>query len=64
VLITQFKAWQRKNEESDDVIKVNDHGPDAILAGIAPIAAAHRDYMEAALAQAKRSRAQREADSV
>lgn len=45
-LIRQLKVWERKNEESDEAVKVDDHGPDALLAGIAPVAKRYRAYVE------------------
>lgn len=53
-LVMQLKAWRRKDEESEDAIKEDDHGPDAIVAGVAPIARAHRAYIEAMINKAKK----------
>jgi hypothetical protein len=52
-LIRQLKGWERKDEETDDAVKADDHGPDALLAGIAPIAKAHRAYVQKLLDKAK-----------
>lgn len=52
-LIGQLRRWERKDEESDDVVKFDDHGPDAVVAGVAPTAAAHRAYIQAMIQQAK-----------
>lgn len=56
LLIQQLKSWRRKYDETDEqdkTDKVNDHGCDALLAGVAPTAAAHRKYIEAMVQQAK-----------
>lgn len=47
-LLRQLPRWERKSEELDEVDKKkgDDHGPDAILAGIAPIAQAHRKTVD------------------
>lgn len=45
-LIRQLKGWQRKNSETEDAIKEDDHGPDAVLSGIAFRASQHRAYLE------------------
>jgi hypothetical protein len=55
-LIRQLRGWQRKNEESEDIIKEDDHGPDAVVAGVAPVAAANRAFVEAAIQHAKEKR--------
>lgn len=60
-LIRQLRGWKRKDAESEDVEKVDDHGPDAVVAGVAPTAAAHRAYIEAALQKAKESKKVKEA---
>lgn len=52
-LIQQLRAWQRKDDESEDVEKIDDHGPDAVVAGVAPVAREHRAYIEAMIQQAK-----------
>lgn len=52
-LISQLHSWKRKSEESEDVEKVNDHGCDALIAGIAPIAFEHRAYIEDMIQKAK-----------
>lgn len=52
VLIEQLFQWQRKDAESDQAVKVNDHGPDALTAGAAPIAARHRSRINATLQEA------------
>lgn len=54
-LIRQLRGWRRKKDESEDVDKdYEDHGPDAVISGVAPTAAAHRAYIEAMVEQAKR----------
>jgi hypothetical protein len=45
-LIRQLRYWQRKDDESDEALKEDDHGPDATVAGIALTARANRDYIE------------------
>lgn len=45
VLIGQLYQWERKSAESDQAVKYNDHGPDAVVAGVAPIARRHRARM-------------------
>lgn len=54
-LIRQLKGWRRKADDTEDVDKKagDDHGPDAIVAAVAPVAAAHRGYIEAMKEQAK-----------
>jgi hypothetical protein len=47
-LIYQLKGWRRKGPETSDVIKEDDHGPDAVVAGIAPIAKRYREFIEEA----------------
>lgn len=56
VLIRQLRSWQRKNPNSDDADKIDDHGPDAIVAGIAFRAAQHRAYIEELKQKAKEGR--------
>lgn len=51
-LIRQLRAWQRKDEESDDAVKTDDHGPDALVAGVAPTARANRQFIEDAIREA------------
>ena len=51
-LIGQLLQWQRKDAETDQAVKVNDHGPDAVIAGSAPIAARHRSRINASLQEA------------
>jgi hypothetical protein len=48
-LIRQLKWWQRKNEETDEAVKEDDHGPDALIACTALIARRYRDYIEQTL---------------
>lgn len=55
-LIHQLRGWARKDEESEDVDKHDDHGPDAIVAAVAPTAAANRAYIEAMIQKAKEKR--------
>jgi hypothetical protein len=50
-LIWQLKEWKFKripgtDTISDEVVKENDHGPDAVIAGIAHIAVKHQAYIE------------------
>lgn len=58
-LLRQLRSWKLKtnrlNEEEalEEAEKVDDHGPDAVLAGIAPIAARNRAYIDALIARAK-----------
>jgi Terminase large subunit, T4likevirus-type, N-terminal len=57
-LIRQLRGWQFKpsklaEESTDDIEKADDHGPDAILAGIAPLAVKHRAWVEQLMAKAK-----------
>jgi hypothetical protein len=53
-LIRQLRSWERKGPESDDVIKEDDHGPDALTAGLAKIAERHLDAMIELIEQAKK----------
>lgn len=48
-LIRQLRRWERKDEESDDAVKEDDHGPDATVAGMALIARKHREYIDKAI---------------
>jgi hypothetical protein len=53
-LIWQLKDWKFKkiagtDTVSNETIKENDHGPDAVVAGTAHIAARHRAYIEEAI---------------
>jgi hypothetical protein len=52
----QIYEWERKNEETDEAVKENDHGPDASVAGIAPIAKRHRERVAESVRQAKEQR--------
>lgn len=56
-LIRQLKIWQRKSEEIEDTLegtkKVDDHGPDALVAGVAPIAQVHREAVKKEYEKAK-----------
>lgn len=52
-LIQQLRSWKRKNDETEDTDKIDDHGCDALIAGIAPTAAANRKYVEAMIEKAK-----------
>jgi hypothetical protein len=45
-LIRQLRRWERKDDESDDAVKEDDHGPDALVAGVALIAMTHREQIE------------------
>jgi hypothetical protein len=51
-LIEQLLQWQRKDAESDQAVKTNDHGPDSIIAGVAPIARRHRSRIDAVAQEA------------
>ena len=51
-LIRQLKRWQRKDEESDEAVKEDDHGPDALVAGVALTARRNRQYIEKKLLDA------------
>ena len=44
-LIRQLKIWERKDAESEDAVKEDDHGPDALVAGVVPIAERHSDMV-------------------
>lgn len=57
-LIRQLKAWQRKDEESDEAVKKDDHGPDALVAGAAKIGREYRMYVEEELAEVMRNEVQ------
>jgi hypothetical protein len=35
-LVGQLEALQFKDDDSEDVVKLDDHGPDALIAGVAP----------------------------
>lgn len=55
-LLRQLRTWKFKGEEEEareDVEKFDDHGPDAIVAGITPIAVEHRTYVQALINRAK-----------
>lgn len=54
-LIRQLKRWQRKDEESEQAVKLDDHGPDALIAGIAPTAHRHRLAVEKMKAESYKS---------
>lgn len=45
-LIRQLRRWERKDDESDEAVKEDDHGPDSVVAGIALVARKHRDYID------------------
>jgi hypothetical protein len=53
-LIRQLKIWERKNAESEEAIKEDDHGPDALVAGVVPIAEKHSDMVNEMREAAKR----------
>lgn len=59
-LLRQLRSWARKDEESEEAEKYDDHGPDAVLAGIAPIAARHRAWVEKLMQQAKNANTSKE----
>lgn len=52
-LIRQLRGWVRKNDESEDVEKFDDHGCDALVAAVAPTAAANRAYIDKMIRRAK-----------
>lgn len=55
-LLQQLRMWKfRKvgDRETEDIEKDNDHGPDALLAGISIVAARHRAYVDKLIAKAK-----------
>jgi hypothetical protein len=56
-LLRQLRTWERKYDLEDtraeDTTKIDDHGPDALVAGGAPIAAHNRAYVEALINRAK-----------
>jgi hypothetical protein len=45
-LIRQLKWWRRKGPETDEAVKEDDHGPDALVAGVAPTAREWREFIE------------------
>lgn len=51
-LIRQLKAWKRQRYDSDEAwkppkaVKTDDHGPDALVSGVAPTAREYRMYVE------------------
>lgn len=49
-LLRQLKFWERKDEESDDAKKEDDHGPDALVAGVSGIAAENQKRLEELIA--------------
>lgn len=53
-LIRQLRTWQRKNAETDEAVKVDDHGPDALVAGVAPTAIEYRQFVEEEMAEVMR----------
>jgi hypothetical protein len=42
----ELKTWENRDSETDEIVKKDDHGPDALVAGIAPIAARNRKFLE------------------
>lgn len=54
-LIRQLRVWERKDAESEEAIKEDDHGPDALVAGVAPIAERHADMVTELREAAKRN---------
>jgi hypothetical protein len=55
-LLRQLRGWEFKkvnDRETEEIDKHDDHGPDALLAGIAPTAARHRAYVEKIIQRAK-----------
>lgn len=53
-LIRQLKVWERKDAESEDAIKEDDHGPDSLVAGVVPVAERHADMVNELRETAKR----------
>jgi hypothetical protein len=47
-LIGQLEALQFKDDDSEDVVKLDDHGPDALIAGVAPEARRFSKRLEVA----------------
>ncbi len=45
-LCRQLRIWERKADETEETTKEDDHGCDALLAGLAPVAARHRAFIE------------------
>lgn len=45
-LIRQLRVWERKDEWSEEAIKEDDHGPDALVAGVVPVAERHSDMVQ------------------
>lgn len=41
-LLRQLRGWQLKDADADDILKGDDHGPDALIAGVAPVASRYR----------------------
>jgi hypothetical protein len=55
-LIRQLKVWERKDAESDDAIKEDDHGPDSLVAGVVPVAERHSDMVNELREAAKKNK--------
>lgn len=45
-LVRQLRNLQFKDDDAGTILKQDDHGPDALVAGVAPIAARHRATVE------------------
>jgi hypothetical protein len=54
-LIRQLKFWERKDEESEDAKKEDDHGPDALVAGVSGIASKNQAMIESMISQSYKS---------
>lgn len=52
-LIRQLKGWRWKDAELEKIEKTDDHGPDALTAGMAPIAREYRAFVERELIELK-----------
>lgn len=51
-LARQLRALQFKDDDAGAILKQDDHGPDALVAGVAPIAARHRATVDGLLRSA------------
>lgn len=45
-LIRQLRIWERKDAESEEAVKEDDHGPDALIAGVVPVAERHSNMIK------------------
>jgi hypothetical protein len=55
VLIRQLYALRFADDDSGKVEKIDDHGPDALIAGVAPVARRHRKLVELEDAQSEKT---------